>query len=86
MAVRDRGQPPVAPPPGLHRGGHERFIPQLPEPHLGTTGQWVGTAGQSSGSFTYSYPIDLPASLYDDAPGLALTYDSGQIDGKTSLG
>jgi hypothetical protein len=46
----------------------------------------VGTAGQSSGSFTYSYPIDLPASLYDDAPGLALTYDSGQIDGKTSLG
>ncbi|HEY2672866.1 MAG TPA: hypothetical protein VGJ07_21170, partial [Rugosimonospora sp.] len=42
------------------------------------------TAGQSSGSFDYSYPIDLPNPPYGDAPDLSLSYDSGSVDGRTS--
>ncbi|WP_104817976.1 polymorphic toxin type 28 domain-containing protein [Kitasatospora sp. MMS16-BH015] len=42
------------------------------------------TAGGSSGAFTYSYPVQLPASLGGGAPSVALSYDSSSVDGKTS--
>ncbi|MFB9366486.1 RHS repeat-associated core domain-containing protein [Kitasatospora albolonga] len=42
------------------------------------------TAGGSSGAFTYSYPISVPASLGGAAPSVALSYDSSSVDGKTS--
>ncbi|MET9398680.1 RHS repeat-associated core domain-containing protein [Kitasatospora sp. NPDC002965] len=42
------------------------------------------TAGSSSGSFTYSYPIQSPPTLGGTAPQLALGYDSASVDGKTS--
>ncbi|MFD5466564.1 polymorphic toxin-type HINT domain-containing protein [Kitasatospora sp. NPDC127059] len=42
------------------------------------------TAGGSSGSFTYDYPIQTPATLGGTAPKLALSYDSSSVDGKTS--
>ena len=34
-----------------------------------------------SGSFTYSYPFQLPAALGGSAPGLGLSYSSGSVDG-----
>jgi hypothetical protein len=30
------------------------------------------------------YPLDLPAPPYGSAPDLALSYDSGTVDGRTS--
>ncbi|MFE3500145.1 RHS repeat-associated core domain-containing protein [Kitasatospora sp. NPDC059160] len=41
-------------------------------------------AGNSSGSFTYSYPIAVPPTLGGGAPSLALGYDSASVDGKTA--
>ncbi|WP_426633817.1 ricin-type beta-trefoil lectin domain protein [Planosporangium sp. 12N6] len=40
-------------------------------------------AGNQGGSFTYNYPFKVPASLGGPAPDLALSYDSGAIDGQT---
>ncbi|WP_305068068.1 RHS repeat domain-containing protein [Kitasatospora sp. A2-31] len=42
------------------------------------------TAGSSSGSFTYSYPIQSPPTLGGAAPQVALGYDSASVDGRTS--
>jgi hypothetical protein len=42
------------------------------------------TAGDSGGSFAYSYPIHLPAPPYGEAPELSLDYDSSSVDGRTS--
>ncbi|MFD0346441.1 hypothetical protein ACFQ0M_10775 [Kitasatospora aburaviensis] len=42
------------------------------------------TAGSSSGSFTYSYPIQSPPTLGGSAPQVALGYDSASVDGRTS--
>ncbi|WP_233290286.1 hypothetical protein [Kitasatospora sp. MBT66] len=42
------------------------------------------SAGSNSGNFTYSYPIQVPPSLGGAAPGVALTYNSASVDGKTS--
>ncbi|MFE6870761.1 polymorphic toxin type 44 domain-containing protein [Kitasatospora sp. NPDC057692] len=42
------------------------------------------TAGSSSGSFTYDYPIQSPPALGGSAPQLALGYDSASVDGRTS--
>src|SRR4029453_3361362 len=42
-------------------------------------------AGGSSGSFTYSYPLKVPASLGGPAPQLSLGYDSGAVDGQTIM-
>ncbi|GIH19291.1 type IV secretion protein Rhs [Rugosimonospora africana] len=41
-------------------------------------------AGDSGGSFAYSYPIDLPKPPYGEPPDLSLDYDSGSVDGRTS--
>src|SRR5512142_2865207 len=40
--------------------------------------------GEQSGSFTYSYPLPAAPSTGGDAPSLALSYDSGSVDGLTS--
>ncbi|AWW42152.1 polymorphic toxin-type HINT domain-containing protein [Streptomyces cadmiisoli] len=41
-------------------------------------------AGSSSGAFTWSYPITTPPAAAGPAPSLALSYDSGSIDGRTA--
>ncbi|MEU7063114.1 RHS repeat-associated core domain-containing protein [Streptomyces sp. NPDC046161] len=41
-------------------------------------------AGGSAGDFSWSYPLDTPASLGGPSPSLALGYSSAQIDGRTS--
>ncbi len=46
---------------------------------LSPAGQW--SHGGSSGSFQYSYPFDLPPGPAGSSFPLALTYDSGAIDG-----
>ncbi|WP_283136453.1 polymorphic toxin-type HINT domain-containing protein [Rhizohabitans arisaemae] len=48
---------------------------------LKPAGQWQ--AGGSGGSFSYSYPIPQAASMVGEGPDLALTYDSGAVDGMT---
>ncbi|WP_371549757.1 RHS repeat-associated core domain-containing protein [Streptomyces sp. NBC_00554] len=41
-------------------------------------------AGGSSGSFSWSYPLDTPSAAVGPQPDLALSYDSGGIDGRTA--
>ncbi|MEU4728131.1 polymorphic toxin-type HINT domain-containing protein [Streptomyces sp. NPDC023588] len=41
-------------------------------------------AGTNVGNFTYSYPIQTPASIGGSGPKVALSYDSSSADGKTS--
>ncbi len=50
--------------------------------NLSPTGSW--TAGGSSGSFNYTYPISVPkpATGSDVAPSVSLGYNSGSIDGQ----
>jgi RHS repeat-associated protein len=49
---------------------------------LKPSGSWSG--GTSSGSFTYSYPIETPEASSGLAPDVALSYDSGSVDGQTA--
>ncbi|MFI1192970.1 RHS repeat-associated core domain-containing protein [Micromonospora sp. NPDC020750] len=42
------------------------------------------TAGGSTGSFSYSYPVALPSTRSKLVPKVALSYDSGAVDGQTS--
>jgi RHS repeat-associated protein len=49
---------------------------------LKPSGTW--TAGDSSGSFTYSYPMDVPPAAGGLEPDLSLNYDSGSVDGQTA--
>ncbi|PJN26144.1 sugar-binding protein [Kitasatospora sp. CB02891] len=49
---------------------------------LAASGSW--SAGSSSGSFGYSYPITVPPSASSLAPKVALGYDSGSVDGQTA--
>ncbi|WP_149825301.1 polymorphic toxin-type HINT domain-containing protein [Streptomyces tailanensis] len=42
------------------------------------------SAGSSSGSFTWSYDIEVPPAAAGPAPSLSLSYDSGSVDGKTA--
>ncbi|MGW3071872.1 polymorphic toxin-type HINT domain-containing protein [Kitasatospora sp. NPDC001132] len=42
------------------------------------------TAGDASGSFNYTYPIQSPPTLGGTAPQLALGYSSASVDGRTS--
>ena len=49
---------------------------------LRPSGTW--SAGGSSGSFTYSYPIQVPPAAGALAPHLSLAYDSGVVDGQTA--
>ncbi|MEV7612391.1 RHS repeat-associated core domain-containing protein [Streptomyces sp. NPDC089799] len=49
---------------------------------LSASGSWQ--AGGSAGDFSWSYPLDIPASLGGPSPSLSLGYSSAQIDGRTS--
>ncbi|MEU9407864.1 RHS repeat-associated core domain-containing protein [Streptomyces sp. NPDC048281] len=49
---------------------------------LSASSSWQ--AGASSGSFSWSYPITTPPAAAGPAPSLALSYDSGSIDGRTA--
>ncbi|WP_344668468.1 RHS repeat-associated core domain-containing protein [Catenulispora yoronensis] len=42
------------------------------------------TSGGNEGSFNYTYPIATPASLGGAAPSVALSYNSANVDGRTS--
>jgi RHS repeat-associated protein len=47
---------------------------------LSPQGTWAG--GGSSGDFTWSYPIAVPAPAAGSAPSVALNYDSSSVDGR----
>lgn len=49
---------------------------------LKPSGSW--SAGGSTGSFTYSYPMTVPSSASSLTPQLSLDYDSGSVDGQTA--
>ncbi|MFD4241107.1 RHS repeat-associated core domain-containing protein [Streptomyces sp. NPDC058525] len=49
---------------------------------LNPSGSWQ--AGGSAGDFSWSYPLEIPASLGGPSPSLSLGYSSSQIDGRTS--
>ncbi|RLK22479.1 RHS repeat-associated protein [Micromonospora sp. M71_S20] len=49
---------------------------------LKPSGSWTG--GGSTGSFTYSYPLTVPPAASDLVPTVALSYDSGSVDGQTA--
>jgi RHS repeat-associated protein len=49
---------------------------------LKPSGTW--TAGGSSGAFRYTYPITVPPAPSSLVPALALSYDSGEVDGQTA--
>ncbi|QMU72437.1 RHS repeat-associated core domain-containing protein [Streptacidiphilus sp. P02-A3a] len=49
---------------------------------LKPSGSW--SAGGSSGSFSYSYPMSVPSAPSSLVPQLSLDYDSGSVDGQTS--
>ncbi|MFI6335248.1 RHS repeat domain-containing protein [Streptomyces sp. NPDC050535] len=49
---------------------------------LSASSSWQ--AGASAGSFSWSYPITTPPAAAGPAPSLALSYDSGSIDGRTA--
>lgn len=48
---------------------------------MGPTGSWNASPG--AGSFTYSYPLGLPAPGAGSAPALSLGYSSASVDGLT---
>jgi RHS repeat-associated protein len=50
---------------------------------LKPSGSW--SQGGDSGSFTYTYPVTLPAASTSLAPSVSLAYDSGSVDGQTSM-
>lgn len=49
---------------------------------LSPDGTWA--AGGNSGDFTYSYPVTVPPTVGGTAPDVALSYDSGSVDARTS--
>ncbi|MEZ0090137.1 polymorphic toxin-type HINT domain-containing protein [Streptacidiphilus sp. EB129] len=49
---------------------------------LKPSGSW--SAGGSSGSFDYTYPISVPPAVSGLAPSVGLSYDSGSVDGQTA--
>jgi RHS repeat-associated protein len=48
---------------------------------LSPAGTW--SAGGNTGSFDYSYPIAVPASIAGSTPNVDLSYDSSSQDGRT---
>jgi RHS repeat-associated protein len=50
---------------------------------LSPSGTW--SAGGSSGGFTWTYPLDVPAAPAGPTPNIAFTYSSQSVDGKTSV-
>ncbi|WP_285681362.1 hypothetical protein, partial [Kitasatospora phosalacinea] len=49
---------------------------------LSPTGTW--SAGGSTGAFSYSYPLNVPAAIGGATPNPELSYDSSSQDGRTS--
>ncbi|MEU5057470.1 MULTISPECIES: RHS repeat-associated core domain-containing protein [unclassified Streptomyces] len=49
---------------------------------LATSSTWE--AGGSSGTFTWSYPVRTPPAAAGPEPDLAISYDSGSVDGRTA--
>ncbi|MFJ7168377.1 polymorphic toxin-type HINT domain-containing protein [Streptomyces globosus] len=49
---------------------------------LSPTGSWE--SGGNSGTFSWSYPMEIPSSLGGPAPTLGLGYSSAAVDGRTS--
>jgi RHS repeat-associated protein len=49
---------------------------------LSASSSW--SAGSSSGAFTWSYPLTTPPAAAGPTPQLALSYDSGSVDGRTA--
>ncbi|MFC8504971.1 polymorphic toxin-type HINT domain-containing protein [Streptomyces sp. NPDC057411] len=48
---------------------------------LSPAGSWSG--GGATGDFSWSYPIDIPASLGGPGPSVGLGYSSASVDGRT---
>lgn len=60
----------------------------------GTDGSYAATSLKSSdswtvsgntGSFAWSYPVTVPASIGSGAPSIAVAYDSSSVDGRTTV-
>ena len=50
---------------------------------LASNGKWE--AGGSSGAFTWSYPLTVPAAPAGPAPSIAFSYNSQTVDGRTAV-
>jgi RHS repeat-associated protein len=48
---------------------------------LSAAGTWQASA---TGSFTYAYPVSVPAAIGGNAPSVGLSYDSQSVDGETT--
>ncbi|CAL9327742.1 hypothetical protein [Streptomyces sp. enrichment culture] len=49
---------------------------------LSSSSTWE--AGGGSGTFTWSYPLRVPPAAAGPQPSLAISYDSGNVDGRTA--
>ncbi|WP_433894213.1 RHS repeat-associated core domain-containing protein [Streptomyces sp. CA-111067] len=49
---------------------------------LSSSAKWA--EGGASGSFTWSYPMQVPPTAAGPSPSVGLSYDSGSIDGRTA--
>ncbi|AWZ18254.1 RHS repeat-associated core domain-containing protein [Streptomyces sp. ICC1] len=49
---------------------------------LSASSSWE--SGSSSGAFTWSYPVAVPAAVSGPTPSLSFSYSSGSIDGRTA--
>ncbi|MCF2530902.1 polymorphic toxin-type HINT domain-containing protein [Yinghuangia soli] len=49
---------------------------------LSPTGSW--SAGGSTGTFSWSYPLNVPPAIGGTAPSVVLAYNSAAVDGRTS--
>ncbi|MEY9855062.1 RHS repeat-associated protein [Catenulispora sp. GAS73] len=74
MMATSGSSSPSTPPAGS--GGSYTATP------LSESDKWSG--GGESGAFTYSYPVQMPGTLGGAVPQVALSYNSGDVDGKTS--
>ncbi|MFJ7957515.1 polymorphic toxin-type HINT domain-containing protein [Streptomyces sp. NPDC096319] len=79
MSTQTGGGPAVvtASDSGAGAGGSFKATPLSP------SGTW--SAGGSSGGFTWTYPLTIPAPPAGPAPKVAFTYSSQSVDGKTSV-
>jgi RHS repeat-associated protein len=91
-AVNNREKDSITAPVTLAGGGQQMLLAVA----AGTTsgaGSYKATplsasstweAGGSSGSFTWSYPLRVPPAAAGPQPDLAISYDSGAVDGQTA--
>lgn len=62
--------------------GPSSFAGNFSTTSLNPTGVW--SVGTQSGSFTWSYPVSLPAPPAGQAPGVSVSYSAAALDGLTS--